>query len=151
MTFVEKAVHTESITTAKTEKAFVPAFVSYVQDTVTRETDPYEKITRFVHSMLETNRLLARPPEESVELSVEEVEAHATALQEAENSDDFQDAFSAFAREVIARESNPHIKIAVFTHDLIQEVVEVTRLHARAQNKQQRHRGKRGERGGRSR
>lgn len=49
----EVAAHAFTIAKAKTEEAFVEAFAAYVSDVVTRETDPYKKIARFVHGMVE--------------------------------------------------------------------------------------------------
>lgn len=52
MTMDDLAAHTVAIAAAKTKEAFVLAFSAYVRNVVERETDPYEKIALFVHSML---------------------------------------------------------------------------------------------------
>jgi hypothetical protein len=52
MTTAELAAHALAIATAKTKETFVLAFSAYVRDVVERETDPYEKIALFVHSMI---------------------------------------------------------------------------------------------------
>lgn len=52
MTVDDLTAHGAAIAAAKTEEAFVLAFSAYVRDVVERETDPYEKIALFVHSMI---------------------------------------------------------------------------------------------------
>lgn len=56
MTPGEIAAHALAIATTKTEETFVLAFSTYLRDVVERESDPYEKIALFVHSMLEGHR-----------------------------------------------------------------------------------------------
>lgn len=53
ITMDELAAHAVAIATAKTKETFVLAFSAYVRAVVERETDPYEKIALFVHSMIE--------------------------------------------------------------------------------------------------
>lgn len=53
MTLAELTAHGVAIATAKTKDAFILAFAGYVRDVIARETDPYEKIATFVHSLLE--------------------------------------------------------------------------------------------------
>lgn len=56
MTYEDLAAHALKIAAAADKNQFVAAFGAYVQDVVTRESDPYEKIALFVYSMVEGQR-----------------------------------------------------------------------------------------------
>lgn len=56
MTTAEVGAHTISIAAAETKETFVRAFAAYVCDVVQRETEPFEKISLFVHAMVEGQR-----------------------------------------------------------------------------------------------
>lgn len=55
-----------------------------------------------------------------VEMSRDEVTAHAIMIAAAETKEAFVAAFAAYVKDVIARESDPYEKIALFVHGMVE-------------------------------
>ena len=63
----------------------------------------------------------------SVEIALDELEAHAFAIAVAKTKEEFVTAFSSYVRDVVTRETDPYEKIALFVHGMVGSQREVIR------------------------
>lgn len=72
-----------------------------------------------------------------VEMSFAELWSHMITIASAKTKEEFVVAFAAYAQDVVARETGPYEKIALFVHSLVEgqrEVIaELMQLHGGGQ------------------
>jgi hypothetical protein len=64
-------------------------------------------------------------------MTIDEITAHALAIATAKTQEAFVLAFASYVRDVVARETDPHEKIALFVHGMLEGAHEMIEVLAR--------------------